>query len=250
MAWFAHNKDVDAKGMAMEVEADSNLVISTSKEDIRTSMNFTITFEGSREKLRAATHDWGVGTQTGLKYNNNPDIVSATSGLAEEGELTFAPVPIRGADPNIQKLYYRDYIVYVASTERPMIAEDLTVTLGYLGGSTPSEEKDYFKAASVDFYVSTASEATYRGTLNLAHQDYRNESSEPVDSISLKAPGEATMTIPYNKAETDYCIPVVMRFYFDGGLKKDDNNTYVYSEGLSTEDFNMAVKFNAVSETK
>jgi len=144
------------------------------------------------------------------------------------------PVYVSGAE----KEYYVDYTVKLASTDKTMSATRLYATMS----SDDTDSHDYQNAASVDFYLDSVAEANYKGTLNLAGKSYTNSGSAVTEVDLMTGSAQTPITIPLN---TSGSITVVMRFYFDGGLEKTSGQAYVYSEGLSTDDFTMKVHFAA-----
>jgi len=245
-AWFANNRKTQSDGMQVGVEVQSNLVIAKSLTEMHTMILtddcFSVDFSAIPKKtLIPATHDWTTGTATGLKYNDNPRAVSSTTGLKRGvTELGFSPVPVAGDDDT--KHYYVEYKVFIAAMDAKMATTGLMVDSVEIteGTLTP-----YMKALSVDFYVGAVSESSYKGTLNLAGQDYRNNAaSSQITSVRLTDEGY----IPINTS--DDILEVTMRFYFDGGLREIEggnyaNRTYVRSNQLDLSGISLKVNFVA-----
>ena len=129
-AWLSMNKETNSNGVQLKVEVTPNLIIDDDSAQLQavtnpTETNFSHTFSDEAVAKKPATHDWTVGTTTGLKYVNNPHNVSTSSGLAKTGTLTFAPV--ESTD------YYVDFTVYIASTGAAMAGMDLTATFAPAG---------------------------------------------------------------------------------------------------------------------
>ena len=250
LAWFSSNKDVGSGGAAMQTDVSPNLIISDSTARTEGGIGYP-SILGTADPyqvdldfdplltLRSATHDWSVGTATGLKYCSNPTKVSRSTGLQSgDDALTFAAVPLDGTEPG--KTYYVDFTVYIASAGKAMDVDHLYATFtGATLDSSPLE--DYQNAASVDFYVGSVSSGNYKGTLNLAGNgtDGTNTGLTQIDLTG-------SATIPLNTALSNNYITVVMRFYFDGALLKTGSQTYIRSENVDLDDFTMYVHFEAI----
>ncbi len=280
MAWFANNREVDSNGMEIQVETSPNLVISDNIQTLAAMTSadaaFSAAFSSAAETLIPATHDWGtfnsnsetpVDSTTGLKYNCNPSVISPTSGYAKDSTHTLY---YNKAENDATRVYYKDYTVFIASINKPLPADGLVAALS----SNDTDDYDYQKAASVDFYVDVMSEDDYEDMVSANASDYTTMAADYVDDVcvddtnyigtlnlakkgftdtlsnlsSLDLAGGST-TVPLNTAG---CITVVMRFYFDGALEKDTDQAtdqaYVYSNNLSTADFTMKVTFTATGE--
>lgn len=250
-AWFASNHNNSGEGMSVLVTTSKNLVISATATDIMsTAMEqtnpTTVVFNDDAIKMKPARHFLASetsytlvsSTDTGLIYNTNPSKVDLSNGFeAGETALTFEAVPVY---QDGQKRFYVDYTVYIASTIEAMDVSALNVEISAEHPGL-SATPDYIQAASVDFYVGSVATANYRGTLNVVGKEFENTGTA---RTSIDLTGSATSyTIPHN---TEGYITVVMRFYFDGGLEKSEDQAYVYTEGLTTADFDMTVSFSAV----
>ena len=234
-AWFAKNRDVDSNGMSMDVEVSSNLVIAKTTANIQT-LNWTgisvdsWTTENAQNsgKFLPATHDNAAGTLQ-LKYCNNPGDVSLTKGYAKDGK-TLAFTNVTEAAGN-DSMYYRDYVVYIASSGKEFSASKLEAKLT----GTVASGKDYQNAVSVDFWLAKTKNATpaYIGTRNLLNQ-----------ATKLDLLNGVTTTIPLNTS--DY-MTVIMRFYYDGALQKSGDSTtaYINSAEVTTGALDLSVTFTA-----
>lgn len=246
-AWFANNRETTSNGMKVGSQVQANLIIAKSIADLK-SMNlsdgsFSIDFSTEAEKmLIPVTHDWSVGTATGLVFNSNPRAVSSTSGLKRGAEnLTFSPVPVSTAEET--KHYYVDYVAYIASMDATMETSGLRVDgIALTREAAPTK---YLKALSVDFYVGEVNSSNYKGTLNLANQDYKNvNAATTVTSLKLTEAGE----IPIHTSDSP--IVVTMRIYFDGGLQEIESGayaskTYIKSSEVDLSKVGLKVSFSA-----
>lgn len=223
-AWFASNNKVTATNMQVTATTSESLVITNDGLPSATTGTITVaSSDTTATALIPTTHDSTWATYaTGLKYNTNPNIVSASTGLAEagEGELTFAGAENTGGGAT----YYKDYIVYIAASGGEMTHQDITVKI-----DTPTVLATLPGATSVDFYSKnvtatgalTPADETFKGTLNLAGLDPTTNNGTATKT-ELKI---SDVTIP--KAGSSSAIAVMMRVYVDGALKKNDNTTFV-----------------------
>lgn len=251
MAWFASNRETDSSGMQIQVDSSNpNLVIVDATDKTEDAANaevraltaadaqFAVTLTASGTTLAPATHDWAVGTATGLKYLRNPGAIDRVTGLQKAGAaaLAYGAVPVYVNTDTRQ--YYFDYTVKLASTEIAMNYTALKATLSSPDLSATAAN-EYQHAASVDFYLGSVASGNFLATANLK--------SPPHEVTLLNTSG----TIPLNTtaAPADCCITIVMRFYFDGALEKTAGQAYVHSDNLTTANFNMAVSFEAVEPT-
>lgn len=247
-AWFSMNKRVDSSGVQMEAEVTPNLMISRDAATLSNSSflanaddPFSVGFGAAATVLRPATHDDAFAA-TYLKYNTNPSNVSPRTGVeAGASVLTFEEVPVSGeSGPH----YYIEHTVYIAADGKAMNDQQLSVSLGK---SAPANEnmKDNLYAASVDFYMwysdsaaPGASLSNFKGTLNLAQLDSSNN-GQSKDFLTLINRGY----IPLN---TSGHIAVLMRYYFDGALLKQNSSTaFVRSTEISAEQLGMLVLFQS-----
>ena len=217
---------------------------------------FLISFEtGTPIKLIPATHDWNVGTATGLKFNRNPRAVSAHTGL-ERGEtgIEFAPVPPLEQQEDQKHYYYVDYVAYIASKDAPLPTSGLVVKSleATIADKSDAPLPAYLKALSVDFYVGDVAADNYKGTLNLANQKYENDSAAAsVTSLALTSqdiPEISEEEVP----DANTYIKVIMRVYFDGGLREIEikdgaytASTYIRSSQIDTSRLKIKVRFEA-----
>ncbi len=255
MAWFANNRTVDSSGMQMQVETSPNLIIEKDPTLIAsktaTDASFSTTFDTAAQTLIPSTHDWGtfnsnsqtpVASTTGLKYNCNPSVISAMTGEAKNDQTIYYNKSENNVD-NSGRYYYTDYTVYIASVNKPLPVTNLVATLS----SADTDEYDYQNAASVDFYLgATPTAGNYKGTLNLAGLDRTTaDGTDVLTQVNILS-GETLTDGYYNiPLNTSGYITVTMRFYFDGALEKEDGQAYVYSNGLTTDNFSMKVTFTA-----
>lgn len=254
-AWFVTSGKAEGNDMLFKTEVSSDLIIASSVSELE---NYTpadspkvVLFTDTALGMKPARHfidtdalnhtypinssrtEFVTTTDTGLVYNTNPVKVSPEKGYgASDNVLTFEAVPNDASDHN---RFFVDYTVYIASTLKSMDVSALTVSI-----DCSDKSKDYINAGSVDFYLDSVDKANYKGTLNVAGK-YFLDPSQSLTEKNLVSPG-VTLTIPHN---TEGHITVVMRFYFDGGLEKESGQAYVYTEGLTTADFNMTVSFDA-----
>lgn len=252
-AWFVTTNKNYTSGMAVKTTITPNLVIASSVSELQSltesDSSFSVRFLDEALGMKPSRHffqsdainntypinagstEYVTSTDTGLVYNTNPAKVTSDKGFESSGNiLTFAAVPEYEIG---NKRYYVDYTVYIASTVESMSISALNASI-----DCSNKTKDYLNAGSVDFYVGSVSESNYKGTLNVAGKNCDNSGSA-LTMVDLTG----TYTVPHN---TEGYITVIMRFYFDGGLEKSSNQAYVYTDGLTTADFNMTVSFNAV----
>jgi hypothetical protein len=240
------NREVYSSGVEMSIETLPSLVIS--KEDgngagqignadiesicAKAENNYTITYTSDKEAMLPATHDWAVGTTTGLKYVSNLENIGFTTGLAKGGaSLSFNAVP---ADSD--STYYIDYEAYIASVNEAMTNTDLVASLS-LAGTALNEYTVYLKAATVDFYVGSVTLNNYKGSINV-----RDSETKKVNLTDI------THTIPLN---TEGSIHVIARCYFDGALQENesDTETYVKSYDAGTEKVKLKITLDTMDYT-
>lgn len=237
------NRTVTATGMKVQATASQSLVISNTIGSTGVGTETSYTFTTSTSQLIPATHDGSGAFTTGLKYNTNPNEVSAGTGLqAGTTALTYADAI---NDPTNSKYYYVDYVVYIASSGGELTNQKLTAVLS----QTTSLDTDTIKATSIDFYVNRDSAAlgTFVGTLNIAGLDAStNNATATKDTIDLLSYTSASRTIPVNKNTTTY-LQVTMRVYFDGALlkTKSPDQAFVYSDNVDTTEVGFKVEFTA-----
>ena len=240
-AWFSMNRTVSATGMQVKATTADSLVIS---ETAPVGTDTTYAFTAGATVLTPSTHDSTYGTYaTGLKYVTNPELVNAATGVATTP--TFANAAnITGTD------YYKDYVVYVASSGAAMTDKKLTfafdeATATYVSGLAADGTKDTEKAISVDIYVetlankdavSTFSADTFKGTLDLAHADS--------DSVET-----ATMSIPVNGSAATSWVRITFRVYLDGELEKSSGQKYVYNDKIDTTAVSFGIDITVADVT-
>lgn len=243
IAWFAMNKQVEGSNMEMNIQVTPNLVMGNTADSI-TSDNILLTeqvvFDNDAYLLKPARHSNSGynadGTGTGLIYNTNPSSVNAFSGYKETNAaaLEYQPVPVYGPS-TIGRRFYIDYEAFISSKDKEMEVSAFNASV-----SCHSEaNKDYFQAASVDFYLDGTTSGAFKGTLNIAGKQYDDPSTVKT-ILDITGP----TTVP-NVDSGEY-LHVLMRFYFDGALEDEPGQAYVYSAGLSVADFHLTVEFDAV----
>lgn len=243
-AWISMNREVYSGGLVMSMETFPGLVISKESGygegqignaliesvNARLENNYTITYVSGREAMLPATHDWAVGTTTGLKYVSNLEIIGFLSGLPKGGaSLSFTAVP---EDP--ESTYYIDFEAYIASVNKTMTNTDLIASLS-LSGAALTAETEYLKATTIDFYVGSVASNNYKGSINIRDSG--------TDTVNLT---NDTHMIPLN---TSGSIRVIARCYFDGALKENesDTETYVRSYDAGADKVRLKITFEAVT---
>lgn len=256
LAWFSSNRNADVGGLMTELQISPNLVISAkngpygegtkSIYEVTSDFNDSISYTWSSQSkyLQPATHDWTVGTSTGLKFNNNPEKVYDGSGLSasktDGSDLTYEAVPVYESGTTY---YYIDFVAYLASVDREYKCSSLTASIEELpvNNTKTSELNTAYKSTSIDFYMKkvvsnntiTATSSNYKGTLNL------NDTTHTINLLS----GTDLTAVPLN---TNASLAVLMRAYFDGALTYYDastssNKAYVNTKALATN--TATVKF-------
>ena len=223
-AWFSMNRTVTATNLQVKAVASSSLVIA---QNLKVGALTTTAYSTAAAELIPATRDTTVGATTNLKYNTNPEVVDAHSGW-KTGETDATGLTFADAinDDGNNKLYYVDYICYVASAGDKIENQKLVAHL-YRDAGIPDNTQ---RAVSVDFYVTDETIAanadltdrdnlgTYAGTLVLNNLAKDATSGEfRTGTIDITVPGNE---IPVNNSNTDY-IKIVMRIYFDGSYVGD-----------------------------
>lgn len=245
-AWFSMNKTVTATNMQVTATADGSLVITTGALPTSTTSSVTVAMaDQDATALLASTHDSTWATYaTGLKYNDNAEKVSATTGLALTGEtLTFASAVNGSGTP-----YYKDYTVFIAAAGSTLAGQDLTITI-----IQPASAVSTLPAAtSIDFYYMpsnstnnpTPSDDTFKGTLNLAGLDpVTNDAQTTKTSVVIP-----NIEIP--KADGSHGITILMRVYIDGALKDAADTTYIKTVDASEiAAQTLSVQFSATTHT-
>ncbi|MBR4150287.1 MAG: hypothetical protein IKR08_02810 [Firmicutes bacterium] len=240
MAWYGANRGSSSNAMQLRSDTSPNMIIDDDLNDLRAVVipnehNFYVIFGADAAVVKPATHDSDYSRYgTGLKTVSNSSVVSVTSGAAKPGKvLSFAE-----AENTNDVVYYKDFTVYLASTDSELVADDLTATIA----EPSSTSIDTFKAASIDFYVDSVSQANYKGTLNIAGYDAAvNDHATTKSSVELRGAGN----IPYNRAASNNNIKVIMRCYFDGGLLKSNGNTFINTATITTSGIKINVMFTA-----
>lgn len=195
--------------------------------------------------------------------------------------VLFPPVP--RSDTNGSE-YYRDYQVQIAALSAELPASTLDVTMDVkkltpvytsatgtaVAGTTYYDAShnavtvavganvsefytrsyeldtldptlsDYHYAASIDVFKGTPEQANYVGTLNMAGKDAATSTAGvQYQKVSIPLTGNK---IPQNTSD---CITVTLRFYFDGALLKQANQTYVRSNDLDLAKLKLCIHFEA-----
>ncbi len=223
-AWYAVNKKVEEDTFGVSVKVTPNLIISNSEGEIATlTASRTTTFtdaDAATRKYTPATHYDGGEALDGLYCLDNNDTVSRETGFSDTASLVELP--------SDEKYYYRECAVYVAATDVAIENAGLSITL-QISGKDAADLYSY-RAGSVDFYLNDYTEANFKGTLNLAGLDAKvNDGSTEKTSLFISVPGDL---VPQN---TDGCIVLLMRFYFDGALKFYDEELGKYRAFVNTD---------------
>lgn len=248
IAWLVLNRHVDSSGMQMTMEMSSNLVISAYNDTDahsdgtgiaqylpggHTEQYIRRVWTNDAASLIPVTHK--LNSATGLEYNTNSTAVDRVTGFgytdANSARLAFADVPVNGAGT-----YFVDYVVYLASTAKPLPDVAKLKTTMTLESDTDLSTLTPYQATSVDFYAGLVNAnagaiipdaVNYKGTLNL-----KSGANEELDlAVGTAAGGGRLTTIPLN---TSQAICVYMRCYFDGALEMTPGKAYVNSNDLNT----------------
>ena len=256
VAWLSMNVETSSNNMLFNVEVSPDLIISnnSNKSAFLATDNpvgfLSVTFSESTTSVLPTTHDgekdanaWTYST--GLKYLTDTSTVKVATGLAEDSSaLVFSEAVLSQG-----KVYYKDYVVYIASTVEPVTDVCLTATLEAVNSIT----LDTHYALSVDFYIggtsmTVPSREYYAGTANLS---YAKSGGSPT-SVILKTnafSSNQNYDIPYNKANSNNYITVIMRCYFDDALTYVDENSieraYTNSATINTTGLSFKVSFEA-----
>lgn len=232
LGWYAHNDQVSADGMSVDAKSTPNLVIGKSPEELsRDALQFEVSFETlDVQNMVAVTRDESCA-DTYLKHLTNHYAVDAVTGKAKDGmALEFEPVPAQS-----DEVYFVDYTVYIAARFDSINLSSLTASI-----SSPTkvdDDRPYFNAASIDFYVGTVSLQGYRGTTSV--------------SDSLNGTGRASIELLPNGDKiplaSDGYVKVIMRCYFDGALlNPTTGNAYVNSQTVKSDNLDIGVTFTAL----
>ena len=200
-AWFSMNTTVSATGMTVNATSAASLVISNAAPTTATTTT-TVNLSSTAKTLTPATHNWTIGTATGLAYVSNLVDVNVNDGMA--GAVVDSPVT-KADDSD----YYKDFVVYIAANGGAAIESDLKVKL------TPPETipAAILGAVAVDFYVGEVSSSAHKGTLHLDGKDTATE-------ITLSG------SVPAAVAAGTAYIQVTMRVYLDGAYEDSENVGY------------------------
>lgn len=229
-AWFSMNTTVTATGMQVKATTASSLVIEDAQEDVGTSKETTVTFANYSNALTPTTHDWATGITNGLKYVTNLNDVDVASGFGHDGaELTYGD-----AVDTESAFYFKDYVVYIASTGTGLTGQDLTVKLNPDDASVFTT-KEMLKAVSVDFYVGAVSSTSYKGTINF--RDNQTVTLVENDAIPL---------------QTDDSIKITMRVYVDGALETSNASgiALVTNQKITPDGLGFSAEFKAANHVE
>ena len=256
VAWLAMNVDTSSNNMEFNVEVSPNLIIANDANkaaflDTDNPVGFlSVTFSDSTTSVIPTAHDgekdaltWTYST--GLKYLTDTSSVKVATGTVEDSSALVFSEAILSQD----KVYYKDYKVYIASTVEPVTNVCITATLESVNTIT----LDTHYALSVDFYVggtsmTAPSREYYAGSANLS---YAKIGGSPT-SVDLKTNAFSSndnYDIPHNKADSDNYITVIMRCYFDDALTYVDENSieraYINSATINTTGLSFKISFEA-----
>lgn len=240
-SWFAFNDKVSAGGLTVSVKDVENLVIATSESDLNLlspdNKQFSVAFTGNNmREMIACTHS--DTSATFLKYVVNTYDIDVYTGHLKEGKTAI------WEDAPQSTQFYFDSTVYIASTQAPIVGKKLVATILNASVSNPIH-----LAASVDFYVSSVSQANFKGTLNIAGLDasVNDGSTTCTEIVILDGVSSGQTEIPLNYSDDDDVdfgyIKVIMRFYFDGNLETSSDITYINTDQISTDEIAMHVNF-------
>ena len=245
------NQDVTAEGMQVKAVASDSLVISN---ELAVGTAIKHTYSTSASELIPATHSatfvsgptaTEANTTTGLKHVNNSEVVNASTGLAETGKTLYFDDAINESG----KLYYVDYVCYIASAGQAMNDTDLEVYL-YRNGAL---EKDTTRAVTVDFYFATnattgsglAALGTFAGKLDLSNLTKNDAGEWASTKLTLDV-----NTVPVNYQTTTY-LKITMRVYFDGaltGTRYNKTTDTAIDSGKTYYTFSTTDGFQAVTD--
>ena len=191
--------------MKVKAKAMGSLIIKENSAPAATDVAVTIALAAKTEEesqLIDCTHDFSVGTTTGLKTLENVERrdIPVTTGVYT-GD-TF----VEAANDTENKIYYYvDYTVVIASRDAALTGQDLTATLTEASG-TP-----FADAVAVDFYVGSVSDSNFKGT---AYAAASNNTAAILDNQDIPA------------ANGSAGIKVIMRVYIDGAKASVYTNNY------------------------
>jgi hypothetical protein len=231
LAWFAHNDEVGANGMNVDVSTSANLVIGKTEAELTNpNLQFFVSFENDAvSDMIAVTHDPLI-PDSYLKHLISPHAVDHHTGNAKDGmTLEFEAVPSDG-----NGLYFIDYTVYIASAFKPLEVSSLVATIVPPASLDEDDDHPYFNAASIDFYLDSVSEDNYCGTTSVS-DSMLNASAAGVEIMSDG--GDIPLA-------GDGSIKIIMRCYFDGALQDPTTNrAYINSITVKTDGIVFGVHF-------
>jgi len=216
VAWFTMNKVATAEGMMVGAKTSGSLIIKEAGSALpaTTDKATKVTFNSTVHQFYPSTHDWSVGTATGLKTVTNGQAVNFETGtrMNSTTTLTYGAVAQSASSD-----YYFDYGLFLAGDGIAMDHQDITITLEGLLGAAYVALDDINGALSIDFYgaevssggMLTPTSSNYVDTLNLAER--KNGTANAYDEITFE-----DVTIPQSGTSAAYAI--TMRVYYDGAL--------------------------------
>ena len=216
VAWFTMNKVATAQGMVVGAKTSGSLIIKEADANLpaTTDRATKVTFANTAHQFYPSTHDWSVGTATGLKVVTNGQAVNFETGTRMNSGTTLNYGPVA---QSVTSDYYFDYGLFVAGDGIAMPGQDITITFEGAAGAAFTALTDINAAISIDFYgaeVSTGGMLTptsgnYVDTLNLGHR--RNGQSAAYTSMTF-----SNVNIPESGSGAAFAI--TMRVYYDGAL--------------------------------
>jgi|GEM_PF-4051414 len=253
-AWLAINNVVEQNALNISVKVTPNLVVAEQKTDLPTislssSGTYHIKGELTAESLVPCTRYETLGMnkhtpESSLVYLVNTGDVDPNTGVINGGTYEYAHVT-----DAIKSSFYVEKTVYLASVGELLTDYDLRVSIGNgsLGTTSLSSEEqsvyinNNFKAASVDFLISTDGENfVYRDTLNLAHLDAAQNTGSAVKT----AFAISDVAIPINTNPTG-CLAIKMLFYYDGSLINSSKIAFVNTKTVKNIPAILDISFEA-----
>lgn len=219
VAWFTMNKIATAQGMVVGAKTSGSLIIKEADANLpaTTDRATKVTFNSSAHQFYPSTHDWSVGTATGLKVVSNGQDVNFETGTRMNSGKTLSYLPVAAATSGQTSDYYFDYGLFIAGDGIAMPGQDITITFEGAAGAAFSALTNINAAISIDFYAAnvssggmlTPAEGNYKDTLNLGHR--KNGQSAAKTSVTF-----SNVNIP--ESGTDAAYAITMRVYYDGAL--------------------------------
>ena len=216
VAWFTMNKVATAQGMVVGAKTSGSLIIKEADANLpaTTDRATKVTFANTAHQFYPSTHDWSVGTATGLKVVTNGAEVNFETGTKMNSGTTLDYGPVAQSATSD---YYFDYGLFVAGDGIAMEDQDITITFEGAAGAAFTALTDINAAISIDFYgaevssggMLTPTSGNYVDTLNLGHR--KNGQSTAKTSMTFE-----DVDIPASGSGAAFAI--TMRVYFDGAL--------------------------------